>query len=162
VNERLKRTRRGTWKWRLPEHERNVLLSLADQLRSLLTHGADDPDLRRLFPSAYADDAEADAFYRLMAHDELLATRLTGIDEFEVAVTATELTEAQLMALMGTVNDLRLVLGTKLDVSENDDPSEVADDHPSAPAYALYWFLGYLLELIVEALSAAQPEHGTA
>jgi hypothetical protein len=53
---------------------------------------------------------------------------------------------------MGAVNDLRLVLGTRLDVSEEMlgtlDPSS-----PDADAMAVYQYLSFLLESIVEALS---------
>ena len=50
---------------------------------------------------------------------------------------------------MGAVNDIRLVIGTKLDVSE--DPSfDIDEDDPDAQAHAIYTYLGWLLEQIVE------------
>ncbi len=50
------------------------------------------------------------------------------------------------------LNDIRLVIGTKLDVSE--DPSfEISDDDPDAPAFAIYAYLGWLLEQVVDALN---------
>jgi hypothetical protein len=53
---------------------------------------------------------------------------------------------------MQALNALRLVLGTRLDVSEDEvgplDPSD-----PDAPAYALYELLGYLLDRTVQSLS---------
>jgi hypothetical protein len=158
---RIKRNRRGTFDVKLPDEEIRVLLSLAPQLRTLLTHGADDGDLRRLFPSAYTDDADADAFYRLLAHDSLLDKRLANLDLLEAVIAEKEWTAGQLEAVMGAVNDLRLVLGTKLDVSENDDPGELSDEDPNAPAFALYSYLGWLLELVVEALFSTIPEAGT-
>ena len=46
---------------------------------------------------------------------------------------------------MGAVNDIRLVIGTKLDVSE--DPSfEITDDDPDVQAYAIYTYCSWLLE----------------
>ncbi len=49
---------------------------------------------------------------------------------------------------MRTLNGLRLVLGTRLGVTEDDDPSLQMTSE-----YALYYFLGYLQECVVEALS---------
>jgi hypothetical protein len=125
-----------------------------------LTHGSGDADLRRLFPSAYPDDPDADSFYRLLSHDELLAKRLANLDLFEEALDAKELTEIQLNGLMGAVNDLRLVLGTKLDVSEEQLPDEIDDDDPDGPAFAIYSYLGWILELVVDALFDTVPEEG--
>ena len=59
-------------------------------------------------------------------------------------------TQDQLFAWMGAVNDLRLVLGTRLDVSEETDLA-VDPSHPDAGAYGLYTYLGWLLELLVDA-----------
>ena len=55
---------------------------------------------------------------------------------------------------MKVINDLRLVLGTTLDVHEDDDPAQQLDDEdPQAPLRAMYWFLSYLLESTIDALS---------
>jgi hypothetical protein len=58
-------------------------------------------------------------------------------------------------AWMGTLNSLRLVLGTRLDVDE-ELPTLDADD-PLAPAYAVYEYLGWLLSQVVDALSTDLP-----
>ena len=151
---RIRRARRGGFDLRLPEPERELVRSLAGQLRAVLT-GADvaaDPAVRRLFPTAYADDAERDAEYQELVHDDLLAARLAALDVVEATVDATKVDEEQLLAWMGAVNDLRLVLGTRLDVSEETtldlDPAD-----PDAGALAVYQYLSFLLESIVEALS---------
>jgi hypothetical protein len=52
---------------------------------------------------------------------------------------------------MGAVNDLRLVLGTRLDVSEEMD--EMDPDDPDAPLFEVYGYLAWLLENIVAALA---------
>ncbi|MGD9796069.1 MAG: DUF2017 family protein [Acidimicrobiia bacterium] len=160
-NPRVKATRRGTWKLKFTDVEIGILRSLGPQLRTLLIHGPDDPDLRRLFPTAYPDDPDADAFYQLLAKDDLLARRLANLDTFEACLGSDTLTTDELTAFMGAVNDLRLVLGTKLDVSEEDDLTAMADDDPNAPAMALYAFLGFVLECVVDALFGTVPERGT-
>jgi hypothetical protein len=86
-----------------------------------------------------------------MVHDELLQKRLEAVDVVEQTVAATSLTEEQVMAWMGAINDLRLVLGTRLDVTEDQDFPPL--DDPSAPAFAVYQYLTQLLAEIVHALS---------
>ena len=150
TRKRIKRTRKGDFELRLPEEERTVLRSLAAQMRELLTEDA-DPGLRRLYPTAYADDRELDEEYQRLVHDDLLARRLGALEVVEATIDAERVDEEQLLAWMGAINDTRLVIGTKLDVSE--DPTfDIADDDPSAPAYAIYMYLGWLLEQAVEEL----------
>ncbi len=153
---RFVRAGNGQWRLRLPSGEVAVLRSLGPQLRTMLTD-SDDPDLRRLFPTAYADDAEAEAFYRQVARDELMAGRLESLARFERCLDGGDVSTEELEGFMGTVNDLRLVLGTKLDVSEDDDLADLADDDPTAPAAAIYAYLGYLLEQVVDALLDVLP-----
>ena len=71
---------------------------------------------------------------------------------------ADTLTEAGARGLAVGGRVLRLVLGTRLDVSEDMDPPDPAD--PTAPEYALYELLGQLQYLMVEVLAADLPEEG--
>ena len=54
---------------------------------------------------------------------------------------------------MQSLNALRLVLGTRLDVGEDDDP-HVDPDDPDAPAWALYYFLSALVAELVDVLAS--------
>ena len=153
---RIKRTRSGEFDVRLPDEERHLLSRLVPQLQHLLDGGPDDPSLRRLFPTAYADDPEREREYRQLVLDELVAKRRAALETVAATAHATRLTEDELVAWMGAVNDLRLVLGTTLDVSE--DMDELDPDDPDAPALAIYGYLGYLLETIVQALTQSLPE----
>ena len=149
---RVRRTRRGDFEVRLPDEERALLRDLVPQLRALLDNDLSEPSLRRLFPTAYPEDPERDQEYRQLVGDELLERRRAALDTLLATVDATKLSEEELTAWMGSVNDLRLVLGTRLDVSEDMDPALDLDD-PDAPLLALYGYLGFLLESIVEALA---------
>jgi hypothetical protein len=146
----IRRTRDGTFQLRLTDDERDLITSLTEQLRDLLV-GGDDDGLERLFPPAYANDEEREEEYRVLTHDELLEKRLASIDIVEQTVTRTSLDEAQITAWMGAINDLRLVLGTRLDITEDMDDIEI--DDPRAAAFAVYHYLTYLLSEIVHALS---------
>ena len=151
---RVRRTRKGVYKVDLPDHEREVLHRLLPQLRTLVAGEDTDGRTRRLFPPAYANvvDVEAEAEYQRFMHDELVASRLAALDTVEASLDATEVTEQELLAWMGSVNSLRLVLGTLLDVSEELDVGGVPDDIPDVESYALYAYLSSLLGEIVDAL----------
>ncbi len=86
--------------------------------------------------------------------EELVASRLTGIEVISAALDAKPpLTAAQMSAFMQGLNGLRLVLGTILDISEDHDADDVADDDPRVGEYQLYGFLSWLLEWTVRAMT---------
>jgi Domain of unknown function (DUF2017) len=152
---RIRRTRTGTYALRLPGPEAELLLGLVDQLRELLELSTDDPSVRRLFPTAYHDDPERDREYQQLVRDELLERRLAALATVEATVRARALDEAQLSDWLTALNDLRLVIGTRLDVSEDQDDLEVDDPH--APALAVYGYLSLLLSEAVDALADDLP-----
>ena len=140
---------RDRYRINLPGPLRDLLPVVAEELDQLLD--GEDPSLRRLFPTAYAQDPERDAEYQLLARDQLIDRRRAAIAEFIATAQADEVSGEQLAAWMRVINDLRLVLGTRLDVSEDD--VDLDPDSPEAPVMELYRLLGYLLEEIVEALN---------
>ena len=54
---------------------------------------------------------------------------------------------------MRALNDLRLVLGTRLDVQEDTFLEELPPDDPRAPALAVYGYLSWTQEQLIAALS---------
>jgi hypothetical protein len=125
------------------------------QLRDLLL-ADEDPNLRRLYPTAHVEDGRLDAEYQSLVHGSLVEGRLAALDTLEATLGEKTLTDEQLGCWMGAVNDLRLVLGTRLDVSEEDH--EIDPDAPDGPARVVYHYLGWLLEEIVSVLSEGLPE----
>jgi hypothetical protein len=146
----VRRNRDGSFRVNLADHERELLGGLVQQLRELLVAEEND-GLERLFPPAHPDDEARNDEYRALVHDELLERRLATIDVVEATVDATQLDESQLTAWMGAINDLRLVLGTRLDVSE--EMEAIDPDDPRAPGFAVYGYLSQLLGSIVQALA---------
>jgi hypothetical protein len=147
----IRRIGEGRFRFRLPDHDRALMTSLVPQLREILLTTSGVEGTQRLNPPAYADDPERDAEYQSLVRDELLERRLVALDLVEATIGADEVTEAELNAWMTTVNNVRLLLGTRLDVSEDDsfpDP-----DDPYAPDYGVYYELGSILDQIVTALS---------
>ena len=158
----IERGRDGTFTVHLSEPEQVLVKSLLAQLRALIkTETAGDiteaSGVRRLFPTAYPQNEDLEGEYQGMVRDDLVAKRLAAIDEVEATIVLPTVDEEQLTTWLTTFNDLRLVLGTRLDVSEDDDPYVDPDD-PNAPALVAYAYLGELLESTVIALSQALPE----
>jgi hypothetical protein len=133
--------------------ERALVERLVDQLRGLVTQAPDDdPRIRRLFPTAYHDDPERDSEYRRLMREELVASRLGSLETVAATLERDEVNEAELGALMRSVNAIRLVLGTLLDLDDDTDPTEVDPDDPLFAEYQLYFWLSWVLEHVVEAL----------
>jgi len=153
--DRVKRRGSGRYEVKLRPSERVLMGDLVVQLREQLLASTDDPSVRRLFPPAYPDDPERDAGYQVLTRDELLEHRLAALDTVEESLDGDELDDEGLRAWMSTLNSLRLVLGTRLDVDE--ELPALADDDPLAPAYAVYEYLGWLLSQVVDVLSRDLP-----
>lgn len=148
---KVQRARDGSFKLRLTDDERDLVATLTAQLRDLLVSGETD-GTERLFPPGYANDADRETEYQLLTHDELLQSRLAAVDVVEQSLTQTKLTEDELTAWMGAVNSLRLVLGSRLEITEDMDDIDL--DDPRAGAYAVYHYLTHLLAEIVDALAS--------
>jgi hypothetical protein len=140
----VKRTLSGRYRLRLSSGERDVLRTLPEQLIELLD--GDNPSLRRLFPPAFEDDPARNAEYHRLMREDLVERHRAALDTMARTVDATEVTEEELTAWLGSLNDFRLVLGTTLGVTEDDLQSE-------DPEHALYHYLSYLEESVVSALA---------
>ena len=154
---RIERNRKGEFRLRLPTSEREALRAMPDQLRTLLVESPGDDSLRRLFPPAYQEDPDREEEYRELMRDELLEQHLSSLRIMEETVDADRLTEEQAVAWLSALNDLRLVLGTRLDVTEDTYAEEIDEQDPRFPSLAMYSYLGFLEEQLVDALSSALP-----
>ncbi len=133
----------------LSAEQRQMIENLFVQLHEMIT--TDNPALARLFPPPYGDHDERNRGYAALAGSELVEKRLASLDLVLGTIHSEQLTVEELETWMRSFNDLRLVLGTILDVS--DDDHEVPDDEPAQSMFLTYEHLGYLLERIVGALS---------
>jgi Domain of unknown function (DUF2017) len=140
---------------RIAPEERALVVRLLDELRALVSEPDDTAATARLFPVVFRDDPDREAEYQRLMRDELVASRLAGIDVVKEALGGkakkVTLTADQIGAFMQAVNGVRLVLGTILDVTEDDDvPTSLAE---RAPEYQLYAYLSWLLDSAVLAAS---------
>jgi len=140
----------------LGKDERALVARLLEELRSLLTEPTDPALVRRLYPVAPPDDPERESEYQRLTRDDLVASRLASIDlvtdVLDRSGRKVTLDEAQMVAFMQAVNGVRLVLGTLLDVTEDDDLIE-REDADTSPEYHLYGYLSWVLDSSVRALS---------
>jgi uncharacterized protein DUF2017 len=126
------------------------------------TEPPSDPALHRLLPPAYADEEQAGEFRRFTEAD-LRTAKVDGaqalIDDLGDASQSDRVTlsldDDEALTLLRTLNDLRLTLGTRLEVSE-DDPDDrfeaLPEDDPVRWTFEVYAWLGWLQETLVEAL----------
>jgi hypothetical protein len=164
LSPRWKRFRRGrgdTLVVSLAPQEMELLEELPAQLREVFDAPTSDPAAARLFPRAYLDptEEEAEAEYEALVQPDLLRERLDALAlvtaSFDRAVVAGDWREIDLApddvsAWLGVLNDVRLVLGTRLGVTE--ELRHVADDDPNFTAYAIYDWLTYLQGELIEQL----------
>ena len=134
------------------------------------TEPPSDPVLHRLLPPAYADEEQAGEFRRFTEAD-LRTAKVDGarrvIDDLGDAGQADRITlslsDNDAVVLLRTLNDLRLTLGTRLEVSE-DDPDDrfeaLPEDDPVRWTFEVYAWLGWLQETLVEALDEPQLPDG--
>jgi hypothetical protein len=137
----------------LDAHEQTLLRELLDQLEPLLVD-PDDPSLRRLFPPAYSDE-KSDEQYRSLVRDQLVNGRAKSLATMRGTLAEEAIDLEQADSWLRALNDLRLVLGTRLDVSEEVDYERLDLHEPRARDLAVYGYLAWLQEQLVEALQPA-------
>ena len=159
----IERVRDG-FVFNIGDDERQLVARLLTELSQLLMGESDDPRLIRIFPPAYhlADDAEADAEYQRLMREDLVASRLSSITTVNAALQEPgPVGEETMIAFVQAINGLRLVLGTMLDVDEDDDPDAIDDDDPLVGEHHLYNFLSWLLDWAVRALGEPVTQQET-
>ncbi|MET9656659.1 DUF2017 domain-containing protein [Streptomyces sp. NPDC006510] len=146
-----------------------------DPLAALFAEGPSepptDPALARLFPEAYGnEDSElraASAEFRRFTENDLRARKrddalavVRTLDGLTVAGNGSavlELTGDECRHWLGALNDLRLTIGTRLEVSDEDEGEagslyRLPDSDPRKPMVMAYLWLGALQETLVETL----------
>ncbi|MFJ7255456.1 DUF2017 domain-containing protein [Streptomyces sp. NPDC098085] len=146
-----------------------------DPLAALFAEGPSepptDPALARLFPEAYGDeDSElraASAEFRRFTENDLRTRKrndaLTVVRTLDALSLADDggavltLSADECRNWLGALNDLRLTIGTRLEVSDDDEGEagslyRLPDSDPRKPMVMAYLWLGALQETLVETL----------
>ena len=142
----------GTLEVRLNNRERDALRNLAGELRQMLAEPS-DPSLRRLFPPGYADDAVREAGYQMMKGDELRQRHEAAAEALGASADDERLDPEQATAWLQAINAVRLVLGTRLGIEDDDYEMPTSRNDPDLPLWMLFDFLGALFNDLVEAMS---------
>ena len=174
----FRRNRHGQVWLHLPDAERALMRDLIEQLDAMLEPdeprapvdplaelvGIDplavrpaDPALARLFPDAYTDPEAADEFRRFTMSD-LRAGKRANAERALATLdrpNPTRLAQEECHAWLGTLNDLRLTLGTRLAVTEDESARFLAmpDDDPQRAMYLVYDWLTYHQDRLLGALA---------
>jgi hypothetical protein len=137
--------RHGRLRLHLEGEEVELLSVLLDELQTVLDEpvDADDPVLSRLYPAAYRDDDEAAIEFRSLTESTLRTDRTDRID-----VCRADLAGGPVLDLsdpddarrwIQVINDLRLALGTRLGITEDDDQELDPTDSAAQPRLVYYW-----------------------
>jgi hypothetical protein len=119
----------------------------------------DDPVLARLLPDGYRDDPDAAGEFRKYTEPGLRSAKqqaaLQMLDTLPDSGGRIQLTSEQAQAWLKALNDVRLALGVRLDVTEDFEQqwSKLGRDDPQWAAYEVYAWLGAVQESLVQALA---------
>ena len=148
----------GKLRLRLEDVEVEVLESLFDQLEAMLdgTDGDGAEAIRaRLSPAAYRDDAKAQAEYERLTARTLRTDRDERLAECRAeleAGTDVDITDPDsARRWLQVLNDLRLALGTRLQVTEDERPAPDLDG-PEGELWAVYHWLTAVQDTVVGGL----------
>ncbi|MDP9069178.1 MAG: DUF2017 domain-containing protein [Actinomycetota bacterium] len=143
----------------LDQQETGILRELLKELRMLLEADipADDEVLQRLFPRAHQDDAEEEAYRELMGND-LRTVKLEALHVVEEGVGAKgaadlTLSQDEVESWLRLLNDIRLAIGTRLEVDDEKMGRAYDPADPEAPALAVLHWLGWLQGSMLEEMS---------
>jgi Domain of unknown function (DUF2017) len=172
------RRRGGLLVAHLSEREAGLLRGMVGQVRDMLgarvasiprdelaeltgitagpTTPPDDRVLARLLPDFHRDDTTLSGGLRALHEPELLAVKdsVAGVvlDTCPARGGRVRLTDEQAQAWLSALNDVRLALGTVLEVTE-DMPDELPADDPRAPHLVVYHWLTWVQESLIHALA---------
>jgi len=118
----------------------------------------EDPVLARLLPDAYQDDPDAAGEFRKYTESSLREAKKyfaqTLLDTLPPSGGRVRLTGDQARDWMRALNDVRLMFGVRLEVTEDfeEQLAALAPDDPKVAAFEVYGWLGAVQESLVRAL----------
>jgi hypothetical protein len=149
----------------LQRQEVQVLRQCVTEMAALLGEDPDrdDPAVERLFPDVYEDPIEA-AEFRRFTEPDLKAAKLDQarvvLDSLSPSGGEVRLDEQSAEMWLRAINDVRLVLGTRLGVQDDTDLEAELDaavgrapGSPRVNQLSVYFYLGILLESLVDAVA---------
>jgi hypothetical protein len=137
--------------------------SVLDDLEKLFDEDApatpEDPVLARLLPDAYQDDPRAAGEFRKYTESSLRDAKKyfaqTLLDTLPPNGGRVKLTGDQARDWLRTLNDVRLMFGVRLEVTEDfeEQLAALSPEDPKVAAFEVYGWLGAVQESLVQALA---------
>lgn len=165
----VKRQDDGRFVVQLPMPVLLHLKLLPERLREVVENrDFTDEIVRRLFPTAYRDNAKETEYRKLLGED-LVDRKLESIRIFEevIAASTIQLDQAAITipadrfeTWLCLLNDFRLLLGTELDIKEDLWREDFDENDPRAEKFFLLHFLSVLEEHLLRATEVPLPEFG--
>ena len=134
-----------------------------DELEMLLGLSAnaelpDDPVLARLLPDAYSDDPQASAEFRRYTEESLRSSKINSAQAVLASLPAgggdVVLSEPECQQWLRSLNDVRLALGVRLGITEEDEDltENLSVNDPRSAYIWVYQWLAYLQDSLIESL----------
>lgn len=138
---------------------KDVLEDLESLLDDEQPQTPQDPVLARLLPDAYRDDPSAADEFRKYTESSLRESKKyfaqTMLDTLPESGGRVRLTADQAMDWLRALNDVRLMFGVRLEVTEDfeDQLAALDPEDPKVAAFEVYGWLGAVQESLVQALA---------
>ncbi len=130
----------------LPLQVRQLLI---DMKELALTHVEENsPASRRIFPVAYENSPEMEMDFSQLTREPLTRHHRETLEMFGSSLSNSEITEDEALAWMNALNDMRLILGTALDIDE--ERAAPDENDPNYEGYVVYDLLTYLQGALIE------------
>ena len=143
----------------LEGYEADLLRQLLKEMKLLLEADIPPSDvvIKRLYPDAFEDEQRAQV-YRELIGDELQNRKIAALRSAEDVVGSagavdSMLDEEEVDRLLALLTDIRLAIGTRLDVTEERMAAELDENDPDAAALSVLHWLGWLQESIIAAIT---------
>jgi hypothetical protein len=143
-------------KVKLNAEEAALLRQVVDEITQVIAADEVSPVHERLFPDAYEDPEETKK-YNTMVRDELKTHKLSALRTIRTTLGDSGRVSATLSASeahlwLTAITDIRLAIGVRLDVSEEEMGREPDPTDPDGLALMVLHWLGWLQESMVENL----------
>lgn len=132
----------------LADSESSLLSGLIDDFTTMLAEsGPDDPARQRLYPDGYTDDEAASAEFSELVHHDLTLGRTGRLQQCRAELPdgagTIALDDEAVDRWLRVLNDLRLTLGVRLNVTED------CDLDPLDPVANIYHWLSAVQDLLI-------------
>jgi hypothetical protein len=117
-----------------------------------------DPVIARLYPDVRPEDPEWSAGFRDLVRRDLDEGRRDHIATVVSSLDARTIDDVEADAWLHVLNDLRLVLGTRLGVVDDGDDGSFDPEDPDAAAKVVYAYTGFLEAQFIDVLAGALPD----